>query len=221
MDSDWITVAVDDGSFLLSDAGGIAPGTLDFTTGLIATMDIGAMISAGIHTGPVRVHAHPSPERPEDDDLSAWDEICEASVYAPAGDLRVTSHYEGNRADLPLLSPQGPGWYRARARARGRDTAHDAVQETPVEDYQLTCWPAPPTTPLIMRATDAVGRGLRSNTVKPVQPPPASIRNPPTAEERRATHAGRTSGKRAKAVDLSEWPRTPTDLRISGGFLPV
>lgn len=177
------TVRVDDGSFLLSDAGGIAPETLDFATGLIATMSRGAMICAGIHTGYVRVDATTTAGPPTEPDASAWEEVCEASVPAPHGRLRVGSLYDGPVSSLPLLSPAGPGWYRVRACARGRDTARDAVQTEPTEDYLLVCWPAPPTTPVVLRATDRTGRGLRRSEVRPLYPPPAPTEETPSYEQ--------------------------------------
>lgn len=42
MSGPWVSVPVDDGSFLLADLGAFEPRTLDFSNGLIATMAIGA-----------------------------------------------------------------------------------------------------------------------------------------------------------------------------------
>lgn len=64
MDPDRIRVRVDDGSFLLSNSGRIALETLDFATSLIATMDVGAVFSTGIHTGHIRVRAETFARRP-------------------------------------------------------------------------------------------------------------------------------------------------------------
>jgi hypothetical protein len=186
--STWTIVTVDDGSFTLSDAGQTAPDTLGFTTGLIATMDIGAMISTGIHTGPVQVHVQVLQAPPSDHDLHEWDDVCEASIHAPHGDLRVTPLYQDAPTQLPLLRAAGPGWYRVRAHARGRETAPDQVRQTPVEQYRLTAWPAPPTTPLILRATDRVGRGLRTNVVHEMQPPPTPRTTAPPWEEKAAAN---------------------------------
>jgi hypothetical protein len=46
-------------------------------------MTIGAVISAGIHSDPVRVHATTASQHPPHGDLADWDEVCEASVHAP------------------------------------------------------------------------------------------------------------------------------------------
>ncbi|MGP3998689.1 hypothetical protein [Streptomyces sp. 8N706] len=171
MSHPWIPVRVDDGSFCLSDRGETAPETLDFSNGLIATMDIGAMVPCGIHTGQVKVRATATAGLPETGDVIEWEEIVEASVHAPHGELRVDTLYDGPPDQLPLLSQAGPGWYRLRAHARGRDIAHDAVQENSAEHYHLVCWPAPKATPLIIRATDRTGRGLRAGAVKQIDTP--------------------------------------------------
>ncbi|MET8681759.1 hypothetical protein ABZW18_30295 [Streptomyces sp. NPDC004647] len=178
MSTSEIRVRVDDGSFCLSDRGEIAPETLDFSNGLIATMNIGAMIPTGIHTGDVKVRATAATGPPTTSDVTEWDEVIEASVHAPHGELRVETLYSGPPAQFPLLSQAGPGWYRLRAYARGRDIARDAVQDDSAEQYYLVCWPAPQTTPLIIRATDLTGRGLRTGAVKqiatPAPPEPAT-----------------------------------------------
>lgn len=182
-----VTVRVDDGSFILSTSGEISPETLDFSTGLIATMSIGAMVCTGIHTGHVRVDALVGDRSPEEADLAAWDDVCEASVHAPHGELVVESLYNGPVGGLPCLSTAGPGWYRVRVHARGRDTAPDSVRDEPVEDYLLVSWPAPPETPLILRATDRDGRGRRMNCVRPLDPPPP-VRREELPSEKQAEH---------------------------------
>ncbi|MEU7168797.1 hypothetical protein AB0A70_29800 [Streptomyces morookaense] len=176
MSDHWVDVRVDDGSFIISDGGEIAVETLDLTTGLIGTMDIGAMVTAGIHTGHVKVCATVVAGPPESDDFADWDEVVEVSVYAPRGELRVSSVYFGPPDELPRLSYDGPGWYRLRVFARGRDTpSPDVVQNDSAERYSLTCWRAPRSTPLIIRATDRKGRGLRASQVKHIDAPASPV----------------------------------------------
>ncbi|MEU5428781.1 hypothetical protein AB0H73_24775 [Streptomyces olivoreticuli] len=176
MSVQWVDVRVDDGSFVISDNGEIAAETLDHTNGLIATMDIGAMVSVGIHTGQVTACASVTAGPPETDDFAEWDEVAEASVYAPYGELRVATLYFGPVAELPVLSSNGPGWYRIRVSARGRDIASsNLTQKDSAERYSLTCWPAPRSTSLIIRATDRTGRGLRASEVKQIDAPAPSV----------------------------------------------
>ncbi len=63
--------------------------------------------------------------------------------------------------DLPVLTPAGPGSYRVRVHARGRDTAPDGVAEEPLEDYLLTVWPAPPRSDTVYKQTDEYGATWR------------------------------------------------------------
>ncbi|MBW8697995.1 hypothetical protein MBT84_00280 [Streptomyces sp. MBT84] len=73
-----------------------------------------------------------SPTRVE---AGAWDEIVDHTVETTTGALRVTS-VMSDTPRLPLLTPQGPGTYRVRVHARGRDTAPTA---TPTNPSRTTC----------------------------------------------------------------------------------
>jgi hypothetical protein len=99
-------------------------------------------------------------------------------VHSPHGELRIHCLEYGpldQPPPLPLLSPHGPGSYRLRAHARGRDLRYDAVQNDPTEDYLLTIWPVDPAPHLIIRATDRCGYGLRlANLTTPKGPAPSS-----------------------------------------------
>ncbi|MFM9692239.1 hypothetical protein [Streptomyces europaeiscabiei] len=65
--------------------------------------------------------------------------------------------------DLPSLASRGPGPYRLRVHARGRDTAVDqTVVDEVVESYLLQSWPAAHQDALLVRATDAYGAHLRA-----------------------------------------------------------
>ncbi|MFI1799434.1 hypothetical protein ACH427_19085 [Streptomyces sp. NPDC020379] len=176
----WVSIRVDDGSFVITDDGEIAAETLDFGTGLVGTMDVGAMVSTGIHTGQVKVCAATTAGPPQTGDFCDWDDVVEASVYAPHGDLRVSTLYFGPVVELPALSHEGPGWYRLRVCARGRDTApSNTVQSNDAERYSLVCWPAPRATPLIIRATDRTGQGLRAGAVHEIDAPDPPVPNTP------------------------------------------
>jgi hypothetical protein len=68
----------------------------------------------------------------------------------------------------PLVTRSGPGEYRLRVHAKGRDIDPDGVAEKPFETYLLAFWPAAFDVEIIHKATDAVGRERRdySKTVK-------------------------------------------------------
>lgn len=49
----------------------------------------------------------------------------------------------GNAPDLPVLTPAGPGLYRVRAHARGRDIVYDGCESRSQEVYLFQIWSAP------------------------------------------------------------------------------
>ena len=163
--TDQLLVPVTDHSFGVFDKFEIPIATASWGTGLIVEMAVGAMIYTGIDRGPVRVTVDIRDAAPSDVDREPWDDIVEASLTAPHGQLRIQPLEYVPQADpsfsVPLLSFAGPGTYRLRAHTRGRDTAYDTVQTEPCEDYLLTIWPAPPQPSLIIRATDKCGYGVR------------------------------------------------------------
>ncbi|MEU2631064.1 hypothetical protein, partial [Kitasatospora sp. NPDC007106] len=139
----------------------------------------------------VRVAAafHTTPPTVPSDTREDWSEIVEASLHAPRGRLFVESLDHGPVPDLPLLSDAGPGWYRLRVCARGRDTAYDAVVAAPVEDYRIDIWPAAPSPNAVIRSTDRCGQGLRASAAdRRVPPSPGpDTQTQIDAEERAAT----------------------------------
>ncbi|TDD05396.1 hypothetical protein E1292_17170 [Nonomuraea deserti] len=177
-------VRVSDHAFGLLDGGEIPIETADYSNGLVVLMSAGALLYTGIDTGVVHVGLTLASQPPDnlvpdagtDDNLGAsWQDIVEASVHAPRGQLRLDSLDTGPVSDVPLLSPHGPGWYRLRAFVRGRDTHFDAVADAAVEEYHLQLWPAPPAPAVLIRTTDQCGAGLRSASAPashPAEPPP-------------------------------------------------
>jgi hypothetical protein len=184
----WVSVPVADHAFGVFDRYDIPIETADWSTGLIVEMATGAMIYTGIDRGAVRVSADVRVAPPPRVDAGPWDDIVEATVHAPHGQLRVHRLEYGSHDQpppLPLLSPHGPGSYRLRAHTRGRDRHFDAVHPDPGEEYVLTIWPADPAPALIIRATDHCGYSLRlANlaTTKPATPPG------PPLEQRASQH---------------------------------
>ncbi|MFJ4836343.1 hypothetical protein ACIP79_41600 [Streptomyces sp. NPDC088747] len=147
-------VYVPEGSFGVLDAGEIPVETADWSNGLAVPMSHGVLVVTGIHTGTIRVAAVSvtgPPPGPADD---IWEEIVEASVHAPAGRLQVESLEQGRVEGLAPLSPAGPGWYRLRVHARGRNILRDKVSIEPVEDYLLLAWPALQADTDVVRTSD-------------------------------------------------------------------
>lgn len=121
-----------------------------------------------MHTGPVRLAVEVRDQPPE---LQAdpWEEVVECTVHSAWGRLHVVA--EGGDIDVfPTLTPHGPGDYRVRCHARGRDIAFDSVVREPVETYLLQIWPAPPAPDVVHKQTDERGRNLRLSAATPPNP---------------------------------------------------
>jgi hypothetical protein len=168
-------VYVTEGIFGVLDSGEIPVQTADWSNGLAVPMSEGALIAVGIHLGEIRATASSvsgPPPVPADD---FWEEIVEVSVHAPTGSLRVESLEHGPVDRLASLSPAGPGWYRLRVHARGRNILPDKTSSEPVEDYLLVAWPAPQADAEIVRASERLEQDLAqaNRAPKPHPAPPA------------------------------------------------
>jgi hypothetical protein len=119
------------------------------------------MVLTGISSGRVEVGAEALDGPPPRADLDAWDEIVEISASAPAGRLAVAALMDSVPPGLPGLCSAGPGFYRVRVHARGRDNAPDAASHRPVEAYRILTWPAPPAPDLNHRLSARFGAAVR------------------------------------------------------------
>ncbi|GLY96156.1 hypothetical protein [Actinoplanes sp. NBRC 103695] len=152
---------VDAHQFLLSDF----PVSFDEppvpANGLFSVLPGEMVVYVGASSGAVTVTVEPRYNPPEAVELDEWEEVAEADVDVPNGQLGVRA-IMAESPDLPLLSAHGPGLYRARVHARGRDIAFDVVAFEAVEDYLLQAWPS--TTggeEHVFKASDARGHRLR------------------------------------------------------------
>ncbi|GAA3166319.1 hypothetical protein GCM10010531_18670 [Blastococcus jejuensis] len=102
----------------------------------------GAAVLCGISAGPVHVRAQVS-ATPPPPETAAWDEVAEIVFAAPTGSVRVTPLFEDPVPQIGVLT-SGPGEYRLRVYARGRDTAPGRFVDTPTEDYLIQVWPEQP-----------------------------------------------------------------------------
>jgi hypothetical protein len=148
--------------FFLTDEG-TSPHYRISTNGLIA-IDLGiAVIFTGVSQGLVSLEVDGRESRPTGVQTEGWDEVVETSIKAPSGGLAV-SQLMDDPPDLPVLTRAGPGEYRVRVHARGRDTMPDAVAFKPVEAYQITVWPEPHGTEVVYKQSDRYGAGRRAST---------------------------------------------------------
>jgi hypothetical protein len=140
---------------------------LVFDNGLVTVQPGIAVVSTGIHTGNVAVtvqirdQAAPAPTPAEQEE---WEEIVEVTLNAfYAGEVAVCG-LMSHLPDLPELTPGGPGRYRFRIHARGRDTNVDGTATESVEDYQIMSWPTRLDDPeIIYRQTDSYGASHRAS----------------------------------------------------------
>lgn len=147
--------------FQVSDPKGPVADDLDAShNGLVSAIGGAIEVSTGIHTGNVQVTVQLHAEQPEP--AADWEEIAEISWRSSSGQAFVAPLMD-DPVDLPSLASRGPGCYRLRVHARGRDTAVDqAVVDEVVESYLLQSWPAAHEDALLVRATDAYGAQLRA-----------------------------------------------------------
>ncbi|WP_327191181.1 hypothetical protein [Streptomyces xinghaiensis] len=132
--------------------------------GLIGSLPGKAAIYTGVSSGRVTVSVRTLRTPPAAVETGGWDEVLDHSLHAPAGALRVRC-LMADPPDLPSLSPYGPGIYRVRIHARGRDTAPDGVAVEPMEDYLILTWPEDRARPdELHRQTDRYGAGWRAST---------------------------------------------------------
>jgi len=134
----------------------------------------GAIIFTGVHSGPVAVSVEARRSAPDGVDFNGWDEVVEVSLTVPDGQLKPAAPMDDGADPFPVLTLAGPGDYRIRIHARGRDTDFDGAVDEPVEQYRIVVWPAPPAPQTIHRQTDACGANMRqaSAHVPPSPPPP-------------------------------------------------
>lgn len=151
-------------SFLLSDVGAFTSLPPADTNGLVVVAPGIAFIHTGIHTGNVTIQGEVYSQAPALD-LDPWEEVVEVSLEATTeGRVIVCGLGSDGPEELPVLSQQGPGHYRIRIHARGRDTAVDMTSSEPVESYLVQSWPAPPVPEVAHKHTDAYGAERRTRS---------------------------------------------------------
>jgi hypothetical protein len=153
--------------FTVSDEGGpTGPDLPREHNGLVQVADGVTIILTGIHTGDVDVTVtlHEAAPAPGGAD---WQECVEISAHSASGDLMVRGLMDDLDEELPVLSFSGPGDYRLRVHARGRDTAVDLAPDEVAEWYLVQVWPAPAQPVTVLSQRDAYGASVLNGTVAP------------------------------------------------------
>lgn len=151
--SEPVAIFVNDGMFAISGGSVGEVESADWSNALAAPMDHGAFVLTGIHTGFVNVQTL-IVSAPPPVDIAGWEEVVEVSVHADEVDLGLHYFLGEGPDEPPALSDQGPGWYRVRVHARGREIKRDGVSEEAIEDYLLTAWPQQPAVPAVLRTSE-------------------------------------------------------------------
>ncbi|MGI5365146.1 hypothetical protein [Streptomyces iakyrus] len=130
--------------------------------GLVRVTDDTITVMTGIHTGDVEVTVilH---ERPPAPDSGHWQEIVEISAHSASGELMVRGIMDDLDEELPVLSFNGPGDYRLRIHAHGRDSAVDLAPNEVTEWYLIQAWPAPTQEVAVLRQSDTYGATVRAH----------------------------------------------------------
>lgn len=148
--------------FLISDEEGPAAADLPAAhNGLIEVTDGEIVVLTGVSNGDVDVTVtlHETEPVPSDED---WQEIVEISAHSASGELMVRAMMDDLDEELPILSFNGPGDYRLRVHARGRDTAVDLTPEEVTEWYLIQAWPASQQEVAVLRQRDSYGASHRA-----------------------------------------------------------
>ncbi|MFE7934203.1 hypothetical protein ACFU6S_36920 [Streptomyces sp. NPDC057456] len=147
--------------FNISDEDGpTGPDLAPEHNGLVQFTDGVATVLTGIHTGNVDVTAtlHENEPTPHDGD---WQECVEISAHSVSGYLTVRALMDDLDEELPVLSFDGPGDYRLRIHARGRDAAVDLAPDEVTEWYLVQVWRAPAGPATVLRRSDSYGASVR------------------------------------------------------------
>ncbi|MGW3167874.1 hypothetical protein ACWC9Q_34785 [Streptomyces sp. NPDC001142] len=139
----------------------IQPPLREPVNGLIAVTRNAAGIHTGIKKGTVHLEAQLFDTEPALD-TGDWDEVIDTTFTSTTGHALIGS-YE-HALDLNIAH-QGPGTYRLRLHARGRDFQPGTSRRRnskPTEYYLFHIWPAPAAPETVHKATDTVGHALRT-----------------------------------------------------------
>ncbi|WP_406358548.1 hypothetical protein [Streptomyces sp. NBC_00658] len=187
-------VQVDYHTFHLADADAALPPFIP-TNGLAIAQPGIVVVVTGASSGRVSVAVEVREAPPAELDANAWDEVVDVTLEATTGRVRVAS-LMADAPELPVLTPFGPGPYRVRVHARGRDIAPDGVAFEPVEDYLVITWPDRPQPDVVHKRTDRHGEQLREYLQR--HPPPDIAPQPVDNEQQRRDDRLRRAASRPR-----------------------
>ncbi|PWI46208.1 hypothetical protein [Streptomyces sp. ICBB 8177] len=124
-----------------------------------------AVVITGLNSGEVCVTVDVRAEPPTVVDRGEWDEIVEASLTLGGSRPGLSTMIPTDGLmELPDFSQAGPGPYRVRVHARGRDAANELMDlpegTEPVEEHLIQVWGAPATPLYVHKQTDTYGKTM-------------------------------------------------------------
>ncbi|SOE08985.1 hypothetical protein SAMN06272775_0063 [Streptomyces sp. 2323.1] len=135
--------------------------------GLVGPGQGSATIQTGLEDGPVKVTVDIRETEPPVQ-TDGWDEIIEVSIPFESEDADIDSlggTIGGWSEEIPITAA-GPGWYRIRVHARGRDQGAQIrdldLDDEPVEEHLIQTWPAPRAPEIRHKLTDTYGAEARA-----------------------------------------------------------
>lgn len=134
-------------------------------TGLIRYVAESLQLITGVWSGPVGVTVDSRPGRPGAVEAS-WEDVAEFSVIVDDGPLVLCGIWEKPMPDWPRLDGFGPGTYRIRVHARGRDIAYDGAVLEATEEYLFISWPEKESPASLIALESQVGKGAISSAKK-------------------------------------------------------
>jgi hypothetical protein len=164
------TMFVDYGRYFLRDSeAGFASSGSD-GTGLLEQGPFGVVgVVCGTHTGPIHFDVQWHDSAPAVD-FDGWEEIAETDFECGSGRISLGSAFDW---PMDIEAAFGPGVYRLRVHARGRDEGDDGeeIDDVSVEHHMIALWPTAPAPMIFHKATDRTGaywRGTAKSSLRPV-----------------------------------------------------
>ncbi|WP_157497229.1 hypothetical protein [Leifsonia sp. Leaf264] len=143
------TIRIHEGFFSVDGAHPDGDGSIFTTTNyqnrLFALSDTGVVVFTGLNTGLVPIRVEATREEPPMLD-GEW--VGEASIHSEFGIIDITSFEDA--AQIRSAAINGPGDYRVRISARGRELHYDGVSDDLDEVYVVQVWPAPKAGPVLL-----------------------------------------------------------------------
>ncbi|MGW2803196.1 hypothetical protein [Streptomyces sp. NPDC001269] len=114
----------------------------------------------GTESGPVSVTVRAAAREPGPAHLDAWDEVVEVSLLLPGENPAVVTDFDDDESSsLLAFTVLGPGLYRVRVHARGRDAGQEALMVD--DEHLIQVWPAPAAPTHVIKTSDTYGTPFR------------------------------------------------------------